>query len=84
MIIVNAINGKEKRIVGEEAIRKFIQPYSNAKDVFLNLLFWHNKGEKVFWCSNPKSAELEHKEEILIGLDMEDLKETFYLLSEEI
>ncbi len=84
MITVNIISGKVNRIIGEEELRKFISNYDNAKDIFLQLLSWHNKGQKVFWAINPHIVEIDKKLEMLIGLDREELENTYYTLAEEI
>jgi len=84
MIIINAISGKQKRINGETQLRSFLEKYDNAKDIFLQLLSWHNKGEVVYWATNPFEAEMHKKEEIIVNLSKEEVRDRFYSLSEEV
>lgn len=84
MIIINAISGKQKRIVGEAQLRSFLEKYNNAKDIFLQMLSWHNKGEVVYWANNPFEAEIHKKEEIIVNLSKEEVRDRFYSLSEEV
>lgn len=84
MIIINAISEKQKRINGEIQLRSFLEKYDNAKDIFLQMLSWHNKGETVYWANNPFEAEIHKREEIIVNLSKEEVRDRFYSLSEEV